>query len=380
MLWRYESEPSAALDFDADADVYVASSGRVDSANVHAVPRLANARDTVAKAIRGWPFEPARAQDGTPQAAVVRLRFRIRDELDPSADTIAALRVGAAHDDIQYAVLGHIVASGGIDWLSGNGVALRVRYGGPRRGLPVVIVPGIGASATQWNNVLELLQQTRFALAYDPRGTAESADRPDEAYSVDRHARDLAAILRTGAIDRAIIVGQGTGATIAAELARRAPELVAGLVLVAPAGDYRNVRSPQVSVLDSMRKIATQTDTVSPLRPYFVVTDSVVRERAEADIRAARRVALEETIASVKAYDFTSALEAYSGPKLAILPASSNPLRPPFGPDSLSRAARLTNIARMRINSGGWMHMTKAAEVAQAIEAFALVIDAGERP
>jgi pimeloyl-ACP methyl ester carboxylesterase len=312
MLSRVENKRDTTLAEDVDAELGIDSAGRVSDVRMSRPSRPGVSWDSIAKQLADWRFEPARSSDGSPQPTIVRLHLRYRSERAVSADSVDAFREIAAQRGIDYAVLGHAIADYKTTWLSGNGVALHVLYGGPRRlrtdstgisraSLPVIIVPTVGGRAEQWESVLQQLQDTRFALAYDLRGNGKSADR--EGHTIAEHARDLAALISSGTIGRSIIVGHGVGASIAAELARQHPELVAGLVLVAPAGDYTRAGPQPHSVLDSIRKVASDVSNVRPLQRYFALSDSLLLAKVASDIGLAQRSAVDKTVASATAYD-----------------------------------------------------------------------------
>jgi pimeloyl-ACP methyl ester carboxylesterase len=74
-------------------------------------------------------------------------------------------------------------------------------------------------------------------VLYDARGHGASAPPADGEYSYAALAEDLAAVLDTLEIDRAVLVGASMGAHTAVRLALDKPERVDGLVLVTPSYD-----------------------------------------------------------------------------------------------------------------------------------------------
>jgi pimeloyl-ACP methyl ester carboxylesterase len=103
-------------------------------------------------------------------------------------------------------------------------VRLHVVRAGPPDAAPVVLIHGSAADHTTWTIQLASGLAHRFALiAYDRR---------DDATSVAEHAGDAATLI--DAARPALVVGSSFGAVIALELARRAPDRVAGLVLCEP--------------------------------------------------------------------------------------------------------------------------------------------------
>ena len=75
-------------------------------------------------------------------------------------------------------------------------------------------------------------------IAYDARGHGRSSPAASrEAYGYEELGRDLEALLDQLGIDRAVLAGASMGAHTALWLALRAPERVAGLVVITPGYD-----------------------------------------------------------------------------------------------------------------------------------------------
>jgi 3-oxoadipate enol-lactonase len=91
-------------------------------------------------------------------------------------------------------------------------------------GVPVVLLHGLGDTASTWSAFADLL--SRPTVAFDLRGHGTSP-RPGE-YTVDAMAADVLAALGDGPVD---LVGHSMGGHVASEVALRAPERVRRLVL-----------------------------------------------------------------------------------------------------------------------------------------------------
>lgn len=85
------------------------------------------------------------------------------------------------------------------------------------------------------------LHQHATVIGIDHRGHGRGL-RPDEPFSLEDCADDAAAVVRKLGAERVIAVGYSMGGPIAMLLARRHPELVAGLVLQATAMEWRATR------------------------------------------------------------------------------------------------------------------------------------------
>ncbi len=106
------------------------------------------------------------------------------------------------------------------------GAALAVREAGAGR--PVVSVHDLAGDA----DAVDLRRLGGRAIAYARRGYgASTAPEGYAATTVQEQAEDLAALVRALGAAPALLLGDGFGALIALDAAKRHPELVAGLVL-----------------------------------------------------------------------------------------------------------------------------------------------------
>ncbi|MDG4823343.1 alpha/beta hydrolase [Asanoa sp. WMMD1127] len=94
----------------------------------------------------------------------------------------------------------------------------------------VVAAHGITSHHLAWGLVAPSVGLDHRFVAPDLRGRGRSRDLPGP-YGMDRHAEDLAAVIRAHG-ERAVVVGHSMGCWAAIALARHEPELVERLVLV----------------------------------------------------------------------------------------------------------------------------------------------------
>ena len=97
-------------------------------------------------------------------------------------------------------------------------------------GAPVLLVMGLGMTATGWWRTVPVLAESFRVVSFDNRGVGRSA-RPPGPYTVAQMADDAAAVLDAAGEARAHVYGVSLGGMIAQELALRHPERVASLVL-----------------------------------------------------------------------------------------------------------------------------------------------------
>ncbi|MFA6505715.1 MAG: alpha/beta fold hydrolase [Treponemataceae bacterium] len=96
----------------------------------------------------------------------------------------------------------------------------------------VVLLNGIAMSIPHWNPISDALIAAGYAvLLHDMRGQLLS-DKPEEPYSLELHAEDLAALLDALGIGAAAIVGTSYGAEVGLTFARDYPERCPALVLI----------------------------------------------------------------------------------------------------------------------------------------------------
>lgn len=108
----------------------------------------------------------------------------------------------------------------------------RIHYEAEGDGEPVVLLPGLGMTLATWSEVRDrLVAEGHRVVAIDPRGSGAS-DKPDQPYTGELVAGDVAAVLDDAGVRRAHVVGQSMGGMIAQELALRDPGRVASLVLL----------------------------------------------------------------------------------------------------------------------------------------------------
>jgi pimeloyl-ACP methyl ester carboxylesterase len=82
-----------------------------------------------------------------------------------------------------------------------------------------------------WPRIIDSLDGRYDIYAPDLRGRGQSADLPGP-FGLAAHVRDLTALLDHYSLEKVVYVGHSLGAYIGLELARAAPERIAGLVLV----------------------------------------------------------------------------------------------------------------------------------------------------
>jgi len=114
-------------------------------------------------------------------------------------------------------------------------------------GVPILLIPPSGTTASTWGPVTEELARIGRVITYDRRGYARTGGEPVRL--VSRHTADAAAILEYLQATPAVVVGTSAGATIAVDLAVRRPDILQAVSPMRPHGGrvatsrtHRNLR------------------------------------------------------------------------------------------------------------------------------------------
>jgi pimeloyl-ACP methyl ester carboxylesterase len=110
----------------------------------------------------------------------------------------------------------------------------RIAWSSVGRGRPAILLTdGIGCAGYIWRRLAPALARERRVVHWNYRGHGRSGAPLDPAQvSVERCVEDLLAVLDAAGEDRAVLAGHSMGVQISLEAHRRAPERVAGLVLL----------------------------------------------------------------------------------------------------------------------------------------------------
>lgn len=153
-----------------------------------------------------------------------------------------------------------------------------------------VLLHGFTFNAFTWDGLLDFLAGYGPVLAYDqvPYGlSAKPLPLPgaaDHPYTKAAALAQLFALLDTLGIERAILVGNSSGGTLALEAARAAPERVQGLILIAPWVHSKRPMLPAwLAALPQMQRIslalARKLGGTSPLLDYSYADPTRIDER-----------------------------------------------------------------------------------------------------
>jgi pimeloyl-ACP methyl ester carboxylesterase len=110
---------------------------------------------------------------------------------------------------------------------------------GPQRGTVLLLHGWMVPSDPHWFRTFVVLQEAGWrVLAIDAGGHGRGL-RPASAFRIEDCAEDAAALLRHLDAEPVVVLGYSMGGMVAQVLARRHPDLVAGVVLAATACEFR---------------------------------------------------------------------------------------------------------------------------------------------
>lgn len=175
---------------------------------------------------------------------------------------------------------------------------------GPRDGLPVVLLHGLGATNASLLPTLWDLASSYRVLAPDLPGHGASA-APFGSYDARFFASWLGDYLDAVGVESAVLLGNSLGGRVALEVALLTPDRVRGLVLLAPAVAFRRLRQfvpvvrlarPEAAVLPlpmtrAMARLTVRRMFAQPARLTAQSYDAAAGEFVRVYRRAAYRVA-----------------------------------------------------------------------------------------
>ena len=201
---------------------------------------------------------------------------------------------------------------------------IHVDDGGKGAGLPLVFIHGNGANLSQWHAQLAYFRKTRRAVAIDLRGMGLSDAPANGEYTIDAMADDIHDVASALRLERFVLVGHSFGGAVVARYAARHPDRVAATVYADSAGDMVVRREAADRFLMALRM-----DKKAVVRKWF---DPILKNASE-PVKTAVLTSVDLT--SVEAFSgalealqtvkVVEAVNAYRGPKLAIVAEGSNP-------------------------------------------------------
>ena len=241
------------------------------------------------------------------------------------------------------------------------GGTLSVDDGG-RGDLPVLLVHSLAGNTSHWSRQLEHLRRHRRAVAVDLRGHGRSGPPKDGDYSIAGMAHDIEAVADRLGIGKFILVGHSMGGGVALAYAGTHPGRVAGLLLIDPIGDGK-----QISVNEAESFLGgIESNYDSMIEKYWTSIagpDSAIRERLLGDLRATPRETVIPVLRSVMQFDPDPYLKRYRGPMLSVVTPSN---------DQAFSLHRLGKGFPHRVvtGTGHWIQLDKPDELNRLLDEF----------
>ncbi len=233
--------------------------------------------------------------------------------------------------------------------------------GEPAGGVPVVFLHSAAGDGTHFAAPLAHLRPGRRALALDLRGHGRSPAAP--SLGVEDAAADVLAALDARGVERCVLVGHSWGGAVAVAAAGARPERVAGLLLLDPASDGRQI--PESEARGLMRSLETDYDAVVPAYWASLLEGAqpAVRERLMAEIARAPRPVVRGTLASLLAFDPVAPLTRYAGPRRTVITRLNE--------RADAYQALVPDLPVTRVSgTGHWLQLDKPEEVNRILDAF----------
>jgi pimeloyl-ACP methyl ester carboxylesterase len=232
----------------------------------------------------------------------------------------------------------------------------------PSATLPVVLVHSLAGNARQWSGQLTHLQSTRRAVALELRGHGRSDPAKNGDYTLEGMANDIAAVVERRNFERIVLVGHSLGGGVALVYAGAYPERVAGLLLVDPIGDGKQISPAQAQpLLDTLA-----TDYATTIHEYWkgiAGSDVAVRQRLLADLDATPQEVVVSAFGEVLRFDPDPWLRRYRGPILSVVTPYNDQ---PFSLHRLGKGFP----HRVVSGTGHWIQLDAPDELNQIMDEF----------
>jgi pimeloyl-ACP methyl ester carboxylesterase len=245
--------------------------------------------------------------------------------------------------------------------IEGSAGALAVDDGG-RGGVPVLFGHSLAGNSSHWKAQLDHLRPTRRAVAFDFRGHGRSDPPRNGDYSINGMAADISAVVESLGLDRFVLVGHSMGGGAALAYAGAHPDRVAGLLLVDPIGDGKQI--PPAETQAFLNGFEANYDNAS--QSYWTAiagSDSAIQKRLLADLRATPKETLVPVLRSVMQFDPDPALARYTGAKLSVIT--------PYNDQAFSLHRLGKGFPhRLVTGTGHWIQLEKPDELNRLIDEF----------
>ena len=238
-------------------------------------------------------------------------------------------------------------------------------------GMPVLFLHGDASRASQWDAVMSAVAKNRATASFDFRGHGNSGQAADGDYGFAGRGADAGAVADALGFDRFVIVAHSGGNGAALDYAAKHGDRVAGILMVDPATDPRQL--PQ-EIRDGFVRDLGGANAREALKAYYTSIAGAraeVRNRVLKDAEAVHLDALHGVGKALAEWNPEPTLTAYHGPMHALAIEAN---------DNAAALYRLRTDISYRVvpDSGHWVHLDHPDLVAGAVEAFVADIETKE--
>lgn len=177
----------------------------------------------------------------------------------------------------------------------------------------LVLVHGFSCNLGFWKGQIPLADSMRLVLV-DLPGHGRS-DQPEVAYTMERMARGIDAVLRAAKIDKAVLAGHSMGTPVVWQFSRLFPEKTQALIAVD--GSFRSF----VSGEEARRRLSDRYRGPDYAKSMAAVIDSLVGKTAPAALRDEIRSEMLKTpqhVAASAGYEMSDPKVLAPEPKLTV--------------------------------------------------------------
>jgi pimeloyl-ACP methyl ester carboxylesterase len=233
-----------------------------------------------------------------------------------------------------------------------NGV--KINYTDEGKGLPVIFVHGFPLSRGTWQKQIEALRTTHRVIAPDLRGLGEN-DAVTGVATMTQFADDVHALLQQLKTGPVVLVGHSMGGYIALAFARKYPDMLRGLVLVATkaGADTPEAAAGRRATADKV-KAGGSNVIVDAMAPKMLAAGNQDKKMAD-QVRAFMSPSKPESVIAAllgmaERSDSTSMLVEINAPTLVITGADDTVIPPA---ESEKLAAAIPGAQLKKIPSAG---------------------------
>ena len=255
----------------------------------------------------------------------------------------------------------------------------QVRIHGDASPPAVVLVHGYGCDQAMWRHLIPYLDDEYRVVIYDQAGSGAcdpSAYNPERHATLDGYADDLVAICAEMQLSDVVVIGHSISAMIGVLAHLRAPDLVAGLVMISPSPRFVD-ELPYVGgfsreqVDDVLRALSTDFDSwARTMAPTFMGRPD--RPELAGELAASLRRTDPATAAAFARVTFLSdtrdELSLVQCPTLVVQAGDD-----PFAPEAVGEYVhdRIAGSAYAKLDATGhFAHVSAPAETARVILGF----------